>query len=147
MTSTHTWARHCTASRLQAGALTGSRSPIASQARGQQCPGLRSASQTSSKRSLGRYTRKRKDAKRGRRRERERRDVEKGPQGEDEGEEEDEGEGEGKSCNEDSTSIENDKAACVAPAAFNEHSASQPRSAGPFDEYLLLRTRYSIPFR
>lgn len=54
---------------------------------------------------------------------------------------------EGKSCNEDSTSIESDKAACAAPAAFNEHSALQPRSAGPFDEYLLLRTRYSIPFR
>lgn len=77
----------------------------------------------------------------------ERRDAEKDPQGEDEGEGEDENEGEGKSCNEDSTSIESDKAACVAPAAFNEHSASQPRSTGPFDEYLLLRTRYSIPFR
>ncbi|KYQ59174.1 hypothetical protein ALC60_01760, partial [Trachymyrmex zeteki] len=44
---------------------------------------LRSASQTSLKRSLGRY-------------------------------------------NEDSTSIESDKAACAAPMAFNEHSASQP---------------------
>jgi len=54
---------------------------------------------------------------------------------------------EGKSCNEDSTSIESDKAACAALVAFNEHSASQPFSAGPFDEYLLLRTRYSIPFR
>ena len=54
---------------------------------------------------------------------------------------------EGKSCNEDSTSIESDKAACATPVAFNEHSASQPLSAGPFDEYLLLRTRYSIPFR
>ncbi|KYN21491.1 hypothetical protein ALC57_06105 [Trachymyrmex cornetzi] len=93
MTSTHTWTRHCTASRV-AGVLTGSRSSIASQTRRQQCPGLRSASQTSSKRSLGRYTRERKDdAKRWRRRRRrKRRDAEKGPQGEDEDEGEDEGE-------------------------------------------------------
>ncbi|EGI62143.1 hypothetical protein G5I_09549 [Acromyrmex echinatior] len=80
---------------------------------------LRSASQTSSKRSLGRYTRERKDdAKRWRRRKK-RRDAEKGPQGEDEDEDEDEDEGEG-----EDESIESDKAACAAPVAFNEHSAS-----------------------
>lgn len=48
--------------------------------------GLRSTSQTSLKRSLGRYAREQKDDARGRRK---RRDAEKGPQGK---EDEDEGE-------------------------------------------------------
>lgn len=50
---------------------------------------------------------------------------------------------EGKSCNEDSTSIESDKAVC-APAAFNEHSAPQPRPVHSTSTYVLVTP---IPFR
>jgi len=82
-------------------------------------PGLRSASQTSSERSLGRYGRAEgtADAEEDKKDER---DADRG-----QGREGRESERERKSCNEDSTSIESDKAVC---AAFNERIRPRSRS-------------------